>query len=332
MSGRFSLTPESFSRRVVSLWLRLLDTPLPSPTGRESELVGELKETCRNIPPMQTGGLPGSLAAWIAYSNSVRDLILNDDPRAFLRWRVIQTMLFASNQPYVVHDFKFLRQRPDWKSKWRNAVRESPVGHPVPNALLPGSSGNLIHLAYHLVQFEIKSRLPVTEMNYIFEFGGGYGTMCKLFHNLGFRGKYLIFDLPVFSALQTFYLKAAGLTVHSVEGFKAAENGVIAISDQEQLKDLLPSVGESSRAMFIATRSVSEIPILERGFFLSLLRPFEAFLIYYSHTYREVDNTEFFRKWREDFSKQIEWHNWQENDVEDSSYLVGRRKERGVGE
>jgi hypothetical protein len=45
-----------------------------------------------------------------------------------------------------------------------------------------------------------------------------------------------------------------------------------------------------------------------------------------------VDNTEFFRKWREDFSKQIEWHNWQENDVEDSSYLVGRRKERGTGE
>jgi hypothetical protein len=169
-------------------------------------------------------------------------------------------------------------------------------------------------------------------MNYIFEFGGGYGTMCKLFHNLGFRGKYLIFDLPVFSALQTFYLKAAGLTVHSVEEFKAAENGVLAISDQGQLKDLLGRIGESSRAMFIATRSVSEIPILERGFFLSLLRPFEAFLIYYSHTYREVDNTEFFRKWREDFSKQIEWHNWQENDVEDSSYLVGRRTERGTGE
>jgi hypothetical protein len=84
--------------------------------------------------------------------------------------------------------------------------------------------------------------------------------------------------------------------------------------------------------MFIATRSISEIPIDERGVFLSLLRPFEAFLIYYSHSYREADNREFFRKWRENLSKHIEWHNWQENDVEDSGYLVGRRKGHGRGE
>jgi hypothetical protein len=308
----------------------LFDTPLPPPTGRELELVGELKGTCRNIPPMQTAGLPASLAAWAAYANSVRDLILNDDPRAFLRWGVIQTMLFAANQPYVFRDLRFLRQRPDWKTKWHQALRESPVGHPVPNALLPSSSGNLIHQAYHLVQFENKSRVPVSEMNYIFEFGGGYGSMCQLFHNLGFRGKYLIYDLPIFSALQTFYLKATGLTVCSVELFKAEKNGVLAVSDQGQLKDCLCNFSEPCRAMFIATRSISEIPVDERGFFLSLLGPFEAFLIYYSHSYREVDNTEFFRKWRENFSTKIEWHNWQENDVEDTSYLVGTRKESSI--
>jgi hypothetical protein len=281
---------------------------------------------------MQTEGLPGSLAAWVGYANSVRELILNDDPRGFLRWSVIQKMMFAANQPYVVHDLRFLRQRPDWKSKWRKAIRESPIGHPIPNVFLPSSSGNLIHLAYHLVQFENKSRVPINEMNYIFEFGGGYGSMCRLIHNLGFRGRYLIFDLPIFSALQRFYLKATGLTVHSAEVLDAEKYGVVAISDQGQLKDFLCNIGESGRAMFIATESISEIPIHERGFFLSLLSPFEAFLIYYSHSYREVDNIEFFRKWSENFSKEIEWQNWLDHDLEGMSYLVGRRKERGMGE
>ncbi len=322
---------ESLWPRVVSLWLRVFDTRLASPTGRESELVEELKNTCRGIPLLTTEGLPGSLAAWTAYANSVRELILNDDPREFLRWRVIQTMLFAANQAYVVRDLRFLRQRPDWKSRWRPAVQESPVGHPVPNVLLPSSSGNLIHQAYHLVQFENASGVPITEMNTIFEFGGGYGSMCALFHNLGFRGKYVIYDLPIFSALQTFYLKASGLTVLPVELFTSSKYGTVPTSDREQLKNVLSSIHAPDRAMFIATRSISEIPVPEREFFLSLLRPFDAFLIYYSHRYREVDNTEFFRTWREDFSTDIAWHALQDHDSEETSYLVGGRKDRGDG-
>jgi hypothetical protein len=328
MSSHFFrlLRADTLRTRLVSLWLRLFDTPLSPATGRESDLVEELRETCRTIPPMKTQGLPGSLAAWAAYANSVREMILHEDPRAFLRWNVIQTMLFAANQPYVVHDLRLLRQRRDWNTKWHQALRESPVGHPVPNVLLPSSSGNLIHQAYHIVQFETRAQVPVSDMDYIFEFGGGYGSMCSLFHNLGFRGKYLIFDLPIFTALQTFYLKAAGLPVHPVEVFNAEPDGVLAISDRGQLKECLSHVTQSSRAMFIATRSISEIPVQEREFFLTLLRPFEAFLIYYSHSYREVDNMEFFRKWREGFSREIEWHDWQDNDVEDTSYLVGCRK------
>jgi hypothetical protein len=281
---------------------------------------------------METAGLPGSLAAWTAYANTVRELILSDDPRSFLRWRVIQTMLFAANQPYVFRDLRVLKQRPDWKSRWRKALRESPVGRPVPNALMPGSSGNLIHQAYHLVQFEDQARVPISRMNYVFEFGGGYGSMCRLFYNLGFRGKYLIFDLPIFSALQTFYLKAAGMTVVPPDLFASAGEGVVAISDQARLKEILSALDASDRAMFIATRSISEIPVNERDFFLSLLGPFEAFLIYYSHLYREVDNREFFRKWSGTFSRDIEWHDRQDRDMEDTSYLVGGRKIHGAGE
>jgi hypothetical protein len=326
------LPTESLGPRVVSLWLRLFDTPLPPPTRRESDLIEELKAACRALPALETEGLPGSLAAWTAYANTVRELILHDDPREFLRWRVIQTMLFAANQPYVFRDLRFLRHRADWKSTWRRVLRESPVGRPVPNALLPISSGNLIHQAYHLVQFEDHARIPVSAMNYIFEFGGGYGSMCRLFHNLGFRGKYVIFDLPIFSALQSYYLKATGHTVLPLELFTSAHEGVAAVSDQRHLKDLLSGVRASDRAMFIATRSISEIPVNERGFFLSLLSPFEAFLIYYSHLYREVDNVEFFRNWRESFSREIQWHNLPDHDMEDTSYLIGGKKRNGGGD
>ena len=47
----------------------------------------------------------------------------------------------------------------------------------------------------------------------IVEFGGGYGSMCRLLHKLGFSGQYFIYDLPEFVALQRYFLKSIGMPV-----------------------------------------------------------------------------------------------------------------------
>jgi hypothetical protein len=88
---------------------------------------------------------------------------------------------------------------------------ESPVGNPKPSPDYPGSSGNLIHQAYSLAQLTEIGDCRLENLSQIVEFGGGFGTMCKLVHQLGFKGRYIIFDLPECSALQEYYLNAVGL-------------------------------------------------------------------------------------------------------------------------
>ena len=96
----------------------------------------------------------------------------------------------------------------------------------------------MIHHAYHLAQFEEKTRTQVHEIDFVLEFGGGYGSMCRLFYNLGFRGRYVIFDLPSFSALQIYYLKTLDLPVQPINELKS-RTGIVCVSDNTVLKSIL---------------------------------------------------------------------------------------------
>ncbi|KAJ1474744.1 hypothetical protein T484DRAFT_1831154, partial [Baffinella frigidus] len=104
------------------------------------------------------------------------------------------------------------------------------------------TSTNLVHQAYHTFVFQqATSLLPweaagglVVEFGgtygclcnlmhtggmcdaasgLVVEFGGGYGCLCNLMHTGGFEGQYLLYDLPVFSLIQTYYLSSNGWTV-----------------------------------------------------------------------------------------------------------------------
>ena len=71
----------------------------------------------------------------------------------------------------------------------------------------------MIFQAYHLCRFEEATGRPLASMPLIVEFGGGYGRLCQLAHDLGFRGTYVIFDLPEVAVLQRFYLRHVGIEV-----------------------------------------------------------------------------------------------------------------------
>jgi hypothetical protein len=162
-------------------------------------------------------------------------------------------------------------------------------------------------------------------MDFIFEFGGGYGNMCRLLHKLRFQGRYVLFDLPAFSALQKFYLESAGLTVHPVGSFEKERKGCFCISEMEQLKYVLSS-GKTNNSMFIATWSISETPLELRNNVLPHVKDFGAFLIAYQSGFKEIDNLSYFQEW----TKSLNNIDWQDTRIEimkhHNRYLFGTSK------
>jgi hypothetical protein len=313
-----------YRRCADKLRMLMIDRPLPPPHDDELELVRELKALFAAFSPIEGVNASPSEAAWICNLNRLRELVINGNPRKFLRWDVIQKTMFVSSAPYVEEELRFLKSCPDWGNRWRGAIEESPAGHPFPFLSYPDSSGNLIHHAYHLAQFEEKSGIRVDKMDYVLEFGGGYGSLCRLFHKLGFQGKYVIFDLPYFSALQQFYLKSLAIPVHAVDGFITANKGVVCLSELAQLNAILSNDPTEKNSMFVATWSISEIPFYLRNEVLPMVAKFKAFLIAYQDQFEEVNNTEFFSNWRETFDKEIVWKDWPIRHIPGNNYLVGK--------
>lgn len=305
------------------LVLAVIDKPLPPPTHREKELVEELRDKFRHLSTLERASEFPSEIEWLNNMNHLKQLIIEQDPRAFLRWDVMLPMV-TGNATYIRPEIAFLKSLPDWKSRWYQVTIESPVGHPTPYWTHQSSSGNLIHHAYHLAQFELQTGINVNQMSSIVEFGGGYGSMCRLWFNLNFQGKYIIFDLPGFQALQEFFLKSIGITVHSVDSFKEAESGVICISDIEQLKLLIKDDIAPDKAMFIGTWSISEAPITLRKTILSLVSEFENFMIAYQAQFNEINNFDYFKTWKEE-QKQINWYNTEIEHLPGNYYLFGSR-------
>ncbi|MHC4741426.1 MAG: hypothetical protein ACYS8Z_05915 [Planctomycetota bacterium] len=319
--NRWARKLSKFARKSLS---ELYEKPLPPPTEKEEHLIEELRDAFRNLP--DTEGADDSTAhqEWINYVNQLKQLVLNDDPREFLRWHVISGTMFAKYRAYIGPEFSFLKKRTDWKTRWSKAVKESLTGHPTPYWRCPHSSGNLIHHAYHLARFEEKTEMRIDNLNNVFEFGGGYGSMCRLFHNCGFRGKYVIFDLPGFSALQRFFLKSTAIRVHSIESFREAEDGVLCISDLDCLREILSSCFDTQMGTFVANWSISETPVTIRNSILPLVSPFRTFLISYQHKFKEIDNLAFFMDWKLT-QQEIQWYDWEIEHIPQNSYLIGVR-------
>src|SRR5205085_1427466 len=134
--------------------------------------------------------------------------------------------MFISNSATALKELRLLRRSSRWP-RWKSALRENAVGKPVPLLIRGSTSGIQVHHTYHIAQFEEATGAAIGDMRLIFEFGGGYGSMCRQAHLLGFRGKYVIFDLPEFSALQRYFLRSIGLRVLSPdEGRDPRQSGI----------------------------------------------------------------------------------------------------------
>ena len=256
----------------------------------------------------QEGRIRGS---WQSNRLRLRKHALRHDPRGFLTWDVIrETMFPPPYAPFARNELAFLRRR-NWLV-WRRAIRERAAGLPMPSWFYPLSSANAIHHAYHLSRLEAETGFRAADFGAIFEFGGGYGSLCRIAHGLGFAGKYVIFDLPEQSALQRYYLGLVGI------------RDVVTVSQLDQLVSLAETSPKPK--LFIATWSLSESPVELRRRMSQIVRGFDAFLIAYQSEFGGVDNQAFFREWRSWFPE-VTWKSAAIERVPASAYLFGVRKQ-----
>jgi hypothetical protein len=269
--------------------------------------------------------------AWLTNIDRLCQKVLTSEPDDFLNWDMISRTMVVGNADFVHGELDFLKGLPDWEGRWENAIEESPIGHPTYYDDFPSSSGNLIHQAYHLAQCEKTTGVDISRARFIFEFGGGYGSLCRLVHRLGFNGRYVIFDLPPFSALQIFFLKMNGISAIPSSAYTGeASSGVICVSELEHLESILADHASTRDAAFIATWSLSEAPVMLRQAILPLIRQFNTFLVAYQGYFGNVDNRNFFNEWV-DTAKHIEWHGWKIEHLpnqlyRDNYYLMGRKR------
>ncbi len=292
-------------------------------THDELQFIVELKKAFQQIPLREINNCPPSERSWIEYINCIRELMVLGNPVEFLRWQPIKTTMFVVNDDYIVRELISLRRQDDWRKRWRGAIRESRIGHPTPFWLYPRSSGNLIHHAYHLTQFERNTGRSIDKIDFVLEFGGGYGSMCRLFHNLGYKGRYLIFDLPEFSALQRSYLLSIGLPVNEVSIFMSSRDGVSCISDIDELTRIIKNIN-GKNALFISTWAISETPKALRNLILPIIINFDYFLIAYHAKYCEIDNIDFFKQWKLT-TNNIQWSEWEIKHLPCNHYLIGKK-------
>lgn len=194
-------------------------------------------------------------------------------------------------------------------------MREDVTGLPDQCRFYLRSSGKLIHHAYSLHLFEESLGRRIDQFQYILEFGGGYGSFCRLAHRLGFKGQYVIFDLPKFSALQEYFLESIGMPVRKLP----TEAGVRCISDIDEARKLATM---SDTWLLIALWSLSETPVAVRRDILGAGSLFGSYLLGYQERFGEVDNVSFFADWMKS-QKQIKWDSVRISHMERNHYMFG---------
>jgi hypothetical protein len=295
----------------------------------DEKLVNELRSEFKDLPvftelePEDTDK-SNPLDTWKENLNILREEVLNSNIRSFLKWTVIKkTMNNGSNADFIIDELRALKKHKEW-SFYQKGLQENWIGERNMYPFYPRSSATLIHHGYHLAEFESNTSCKTIEHDCILEFGGGFGSMCRLNFNLGFNGGYIIFDFAHFSLLQRYYLKCANISVVTVDEFLKTKKGVVCISDIEELNAILDAFNEKNSILLIATWSLSEAPISIRDSFLKFCDNVTSFLIAYQDNFENVDNKRYFDLYQKKHVS-IQWSSRKIDHLPSDNYLFGKK-------
>lgn len=220
----------------------------------------------------------------VIFNKSLYKIIKERKLKKFLRYAFIQKMFFVHNRLFILKELSELKKDKKW-FYYKKLLLEDNVGDPVRYFLYPSSSGNRINHVYHLSCLENTLNIDLQKIENIFEFGGGYGCMARIFHNINNKISYKIFDTNLVNCLQYYYLKQNGLDV----GFE--NNRIKLINNLEKINDKI----EFKNSLFIANWSLSEVPLNLRDKFVSLIGRYENIMISFQENFENINNLKYFQ-------------------------------------
>ena len=207
----------------------------------------------------------------------------------FLRESFIQKMFFVHNRLFINNELKTLKNSSKWNF-YKKLLIEDDVGNPIRYFLYPKSSGNRINQVFHLSVLIDEFEIDIRKIKKVFEFGGGYGCMARIFSKINHNIKYFCYDTYCVNLLQYYYLKNNNLDV----GF-SKKNNFYLNSNYKEIKNFY-------NTLFIANWSISETPIKFRGKFEKFLMNSKYILIGFQETFENIDNLRYFNKLKKKIS------------------------------
>jgi putative sugar O-methyltransferase len=244
-----------------------------------------------------TTGHPKSLVQWHNNLNEIKKNLLKKDWNLFLTWKVINNTMFYNDSLATNIELMHLYSSGFIKRYGESAIHENSIGSPTYSLYARRSSSNLIHHAYHLSIFENISKKKILDHETIVEFGGGYGSMCRLIYQMGFKGNYIIYDFSHLNLIQNYYLNSINpeLKIKKVNSFvqlKKKKN-VYLVSDTNLLKKIL---NDKINSLFLSTWGFSESPICTRSLFKNTINNSNSILFAFQKKFNDIENFQYFKK------------------------------------
>ena len=268
---------------------------------KEIKLIEQLRDDVKNLNFNQL-----SSVAWLENQKILRNSIMNSDPRNFTNWLVIQQTMFHYAKKIELIE---LKRSPNW-DMLKKGIIEDKAGNPPKYHLYFSSSGNLIHHAYSLKQLLDKEEyFDIEKVNQIFEFGGGYGSFCRMIYKIGYKKYYSIYDLPIFNHLQKYFIK-------SIENNDMLSK-INYVSDEIKIPDEID--------FFISLWGISETPFKLRDKIFDKLNRTKYVLIAYQADYSGLNNVKYFSKICKN-NLNFKWYDYEIPHLVGNRYLIGISK------
>ena len=133
-------------------------------------------------------------------------------------------------------------------------------------------------------------KLDLKKINHVYEFGGGYGCMARIFSKINQNVSYTIFDTNLVNLLQYYYLKQNDLDVGFDKNHKFLLTNKFKIAKKKT----------KSNSLFIANWSMSETPLDFRKKIVYEMKNYENILISFQENFENINNLRYFKNLQSD--------------------------------
>jgi len=238
------------------------------------------------------------------WTKTKKELATEKDLNVFKTWRSVNSIpIYATHScfdQYKAEVEALLIDKID--DKWVKLLKEPSLGH-TPSSYAMASkkifkntvecSAWTLKTAHHILTFESMTGKDITDYDQIVEFGSGIGETARMILDMGFKGDYLLYELPEIARIPAFYLS-------KYDNAKVITN--------------YTDIPQGTKTLFIATWSLSEVPINYRNSIISHLKGDTDYLIIFQKEIWGYDNLKYFTvdlpKLSDSFIKvqEISWH------------------------